>query len=325
MKNLVNNLRRIGNRVFEKGEYEIFLNLAARFPNLSLYNILLLYYQMPQAVLVAGEQAWKDNYDLDVKDGEMAISLVRPTLVDEEETTLGYAQIGVFDVSQLERTPDIKKEEYSIPNFFFNETGCTLSYDMEEMLGEKEYEVIDEEFYVPYFGNMSEEENTKNVNKQMLTSYIYDYSGLRNETAEERAVVQSVKYILCTRYGLDALTPNPIMIANCRSYGLGFLNHVLQGANEVIEKIENSASVEFNFADLAFTNLLVEANSKDDYDYLCDIPIEDDDEIMYESVSKFVEKLDLLSPAAFEKIYEDRKNNKMLTQPPYKVKLIEDC
>ena len=89
MKNLVSNLRVIANRVFAPDEYRKFLELSARFPNLSLYNLLFLYYQMPSATLVAGQNAWRDNYGLNVKPDERAISLLKPNIVDEEETTIG--------------------------------------------------------------------------------------------------------------------------------------------------------------------------------------------------------------------------------------------
>ena len=324
MNNLLKNLRHIAKRVFDPAEYKKFLDLAARFPNLNLYNMLLLYYQMPSATLIAGQNAWQDNYGLSVKDDERAICMVRPTLVDEEEITLGYAQIGVFDVSQLVKMPEIKKEEFSIPDFFYESTGCVMAYDTEGILGEKKYEYLDDEFIVPVNEHLSDAENEKNAWKQMLIAFVEDHSDLEDATVEDKALKQGVQYILCKRYSLEPVKFSTVFVNQCKHKGLQFLLQLLETANSIIEQIENRASVEFNFIDMAFINLLIEANSKEEYDSILDLEIEDDDSILSNGRAKFVEKLEVLSSADFNRIFADRQNNRMLTQPPYKIKLIEE-
>ena len=250
MKNLLSNLRIIGSKVFTLEEYKKFLTLAAHFPNLSLYNLLLLYYQMPNATLIAGQNAWKNNYNLEVKEEAKAIALLKPSIIDEEETTIGYEQIGVFDVSQLTAMPEIKKDEFSIPDWFHETTGLNVSYDNQEILGDKEYDFL--------------------------------------------------------------------------GYGLPLLKDILDTTHSIIEEIENQIYIDLSFADIAFINLLVEANSQEDYEAIREWDIQDDEELLNELREAFVDKLQYISPKEFNHIVEERKNNKMMTQPPCRIKLIEE-
>lgn len=325
MKNLLSNLRIIGSKVFTLEEYKKFLTLAAHFPNLSLYNLLLLYYQMPNATLIAGQNAWKNNYNLDVKEEAKAIALLKPSIIDEEETTIGYEQIGVFDVSQLTAMPEIKKDEFSIPDWFHETTGLNVSYDNQEILGDKEYDFLGDEILVKFNPHLSAEENELNIAKYLLTAYIYseDYRGLGGDVRGKN-VAQSVLYILCMRYGLPLPVLTSTVIANCKGYGLPLLKDILDTTHSIIEEIENQIYIDLSFADIAFINLLVEANSQEDYEVIREWDIQDDEELLNELREAFVDKLQYISPKEFNHIVEERKNNKMMTQPPCRIKLIEE-
>ena len=325
MQNLLANLRVIGGRVFTLEEYKKFLTLAARFPHLNLYNLLFLYYQMPTATLIAGQNAWKDNYELDIRKGERAIALLKPAIIDEEETTIGYEQIGVFDISQLNGAPEIKKDEFCIPEFFNSITGYTAVYDSQGLLGDKEYDFLDDEFIVKRNENLSEEDNQKNMDKQILTAYIYsdNFNEVGNDVRSKN-IAQSVLYILCARYDLPLPVLTSAFVANSRGYGLEILKDILDMAKRIIEEIENQIYIELNFAEIAFINLLVEANSQEEYANLNEWDIADEEALLEEMRAAFIEKLEFISPKAFATIFEDRKNNKMMTQPPYRIKLIEE-
>ena len=325
MKNLLANLRVIGNRVFTLEEYKKFLALAAHFPNLSLYNLLLLYYQMPTATLIAGQNAWKDNYNLGVKEDTRAIALLKPSIIDEEETTIGYEQIGVFDISQLDSRPEVKKDEFSIQDFFYSATGRAASYDNQSLLGDKEYDFLDDEILVKFNPNLSAEENELNMSKQILTAYIYseEYYNLGHDVRSKN-IAQSVLYILCERYGLPLPVLTSAVIANCKGYGLAILKDTLDTAHRIIEEIENQAYIDLSFSDIAFINLLVEANSQEDYEAIREWDIQGEDEMLIELREAFIDKLDYINPGEFNRIVEERKNNKMMTQPPYRIKLIEE-
>ena len=327
MEKLLRNLRQMAIRVLDANEYKNFLELASRFPNFNLYNLLLLNYQMPGATLVAGQNAWRDNYNLQVKDDERAICLLRPTLLDDNKT-LGYSQIAVFDVSQLDRMPELKKEEFSIPEFYNEVTNRTFSYDNQGFLDDEEYKVLDDEIIIKEHAHLSAEENERNASKQILMSFIDNDCGLRNVTVEEKLVVKSVKYILTMRYGLEPDAISSVFIPAgfkaSKKDALQFLNNILSITNEIIEQIEHRAYVEFNFAELAFINLLIDAECEEDYDDLLELEIENDDEFLNMARAKLIDKLEYLSEIDFQRIFADRQNNKMLTQPPYRCKLIEN-
>lgn len=325
MNNLLKNLKFIYKKLFAPAEYEKFLRLAARFPALNIYNLLLLYYQMPEATLIAGQNAWRDNYRLQVKSGERAICLIRPELDDDEY--LKYVQIGVFDVSQLNDVPDVKREEYSITDFFLDSTGNMIVFDKDGFLEDKDSELIDDELYVKYNPNLSQEENEQNMSKQALLYYIehmYGGEGLPNSTLREKAIIQSVEYILCCRYGIPPIKYNQVYLTNVQNTQIEeFLGLTISIASAIIDEIENGEYVELNFTDVAFVNMMEEAETREDYDVIFDFDITDDiNQMISDARVSFNEKLELLPDDVFASIVEDRKNNKMMTQPPYKIKLI---
>lgn len=329
MERMLKNLRQLAIRALEPTEYKKFLEVAAKFPSFNLYNLLLLQYQYPKATIVAGENAWKDNYGVDVRDGEGAICLLRPTLLDDEQT-LGYAQIGVFDISQLEKIPEVKKEEFSIPDFYYEATGCNFTYDNQDILDEdEEYKIIEDEIIVKRHEHMSVEENEKNASKQLLLAYIDNNCGLKNVTVEDKLFIKSVKYILTARYGYEPIDFNNVFIPAgfkaSNKDALQFLANILTVTNEIIEQIEHRSYVEFNFAELAFINLFMDAESEEDYSELLNFEIENDDEFISDARGKFIDKLEYIDGQEFQRMAIDRQNNRMMTQPPYRCKLVEDC
>lgn len=326
VNNLLKNLKFISKKLFTPVEYEKFLRLAARFPTFNIYNLLLLYYQMPEATLIAGQNAWRDNYGLQVKSGERAICLIRPELNDDE--LLGYIQIGVFDVSQLTEMPDVKKEEFSITDFFYERTGNVVSYDRDGFLGEKDSELIDDELFVKYNENLSQEENEQNMYRQMLLYYVehvYNDEGLLNSNIRDKAIIQGVEYILCCRYGIPPIKYNTVYLTNLKDRKIeDFLGPIVAISSAIIDEIENNEYVEFNFTDIAFVNMMEEAETREDYETIFDFEIEEDiNKMIDDARASFDEKLSLLPDDRFVEIIEDRKNNKMMTQPPYKIKLID--
>ncbi|MEE0929981.1 MAG: hypothetical protein UIM53_03195 [Acutalibacteraceae bacterium] len=332
MEKILKNLRQIASMVMNPDKYASFLDLAARFPNLNIYNLLLLWYQKPDATLVAGENAWKDNYSLKVKEGERAICLLRPTLIDEE--TLSYAQIGVFDISQLENQPEIKKEEFSLMDFFVEETGCVVSIDNDGILDDDDgdYKIIgddyEKEMFIRNYPNNSPEENEKHINRQILTEYVDEYCRENDNNANAKALFnKSLKHLLFKRYDCGNVELNNFCISSNRASGrdnLQFLASIINEARETIEKIEHRNYVEFNFVELAFINMLIDAEYEEDYEEILNLGIENDDFFMSEARGKFIDKIQILSSDDFSRIFSDRKHNKMMTQPPYRCKLIPE-
>jgi len=84
-------------------KFKDFLNTMTKFWNYSFYNQLLIFNQFPQATKVTGFKTWQ-NLKRNVKKGEKAIQIFAPfTYKDEnEEKTIKFQSINVFDISQTE-------------------------------------------------------------------------------------------------------------------------------------------------------------------------------------------------------------------------------
>lgn len=332
MHRFVENLALIANNLFTAEECKVFLNLAARFPKLSLYNLLLLYYQMPDAKLIAGEMAWKDNYNVNVRQDESAICLVRPKLKEEytsEENPglLGYEQIGVFDISQLEYELDIKKEKYSIGDAFYSITHRTVTYDTEGLLEASEdykiFEDYDDEVILRQYPGVSREEQERRDSKNLIYTYIDEFLEIGDFGPETEALKQCIGYVLCRRYDLDPKDVNNIYLANSNGNGLSFFQTILHYVNEVLDSIENSDSIELTFTEMAYVHVLLKEDSEDEFEAILDYDIEHDDTVLYETRASFVDMLENMPSEAYRRMFEDRENNKVMTQPPYKIKLID--
>ncbi len=113
-------------KVFESEHFKEYLSSMSKFHNYSINNILLIKAQRPEASLVAGFNAWKNNFERYVNKGEKAIKILAPSTykqnvevnkLDEngnvvkdsngnpvketkEIQTVYYRAVSVFDVSQ---------------------------------------------------------------------------------------------------------------------------------------------------------------------------------------------------------------------------------
>lgn len=95
--------------------YLEYLDFTSRFHQYSVFNQLLIFFQKPDASLVAGFRKWK-QLGYPVRKGERGIMIFAPVLVkrkeeneDGEETKVeslvGFKTVPVFDTSQLVKQP----------------------------------------------------------------------------------------------------------------------------------------------------------------------------------------------------------------------------
>ena len=118
--------------LFESEKYKSYLSTMSKFHNYSFNNTLLIAMQKPEAMLVAGYQAWQKNFERHVNKGEKAIRILAPApykikeerdkldpvtgemMFDEngmpqkEETEVtipAFRAVSVFDVSQTDGKP----------------------------------------------------------------------------------------------------------------------------------------------------------------------------------------------------------------------------
>ena len=122
--------------LFNSERYKEYLSVMSKFHNYSFNNTLLIAMQKPDASLVAGFSAWKNNFERNVMKGEKGIKIIapapfkvkkevekidpqtqqpvigkdgKPVKETQEVTIPAYKVVSVFDVSQTEgkELPDI--------------------------------------------------------------------------------------------------------------------------------------------------------------------------------------------------------------------------
>lgn len=118
--------------LFESEKYMRYLSVMSRFHRYSVNNTMLIYMQKPEAILVAGYNKWKNQFERHVKKGERGITIIAPTpykkkieeqkldpdtnapildkdgkvITEEKEIEIPmFRPVKVFDVSQTDGKP----------------------------------------------------------------------------------------------------------------------------------------------------------------------------------------------------------------------------
>ena len=126
--------------LFDSERYREYLKVMSKFHNYSFRNTVLIAMQKPDASLLAGFSAWKNNFERNVMRGQKGIKIIAPSpykikqemqkidphtqkpiigkdgkpVTEEKEVTIpAYKVVSVFDVSQTEgkELPDIAVDE----------------------------------------------------------------------------------------------------------------------------------------------------------------------------------------------------------------------
>jgi Zn-dependent peptidase ImmA (M78 family) len=116
MKEVLADLR---NKIEEaKGttDFRRLFDVIAQFYRYSFRNTLLIFYQFPDATLVAGYRQWQNKWNRQVRKGEKGIRILAPlykTVTDEvsgDETSklVGFRVVSVFDIAQTDPIPGRK-------------------------------------------------------------------------------------------------------------------------------------------------------------------------------------------------------------------------
>ena len=136
LKEITDRLEKGITELFDSERYKEYLRVMSKFHNYSFNNTLLIAMQKPDASLIAGFTAWKNQFQRNVKKGEKGIKIIAPSpfkikqetekidpqtqkpvigrdgkpVTEEKEITIpAYKVVSVFDVSQTEgkELPDI--------------------------------------------------------------------------------------------------------------------------------------------------------------------------------------------------------------------------
>ena len=140
LKEITDRLEQGITELFDSERYREYLRVMSKFHNYSFNNTLLIAMQKPDASLVAGFSAWKNNFGRNVMKGQKGIKIIAPSpykvkqemkkidphtqqpiigkdgkpVTEEKEITIpAYKVVSVFDVSQTEgkELPDIAVDE----------------------------------------------------------------------------------------------------------------------------------------------------------------------------------------------------------------------
>ena len=129
LKEITDRLEQGIKELFDSERYKEYLRVMSKFHNYSFNNTLLIAMQKPDASLVAGFNAWKNNFKRNVMKGEKGIKILAPSpfkikqemekidpatqkpvigadgkpVTEEKEITIpAFKVVSVFDVSQTE-------------------------------------------------------------------------------------------------------------------------------------------------------------------------------------------------------------------------------
>ena len=140
LKEITDRLEQGITELFDSERYREYLKVMSKFHNYSFNNTLLIAMQKPDASLVAGFSAWKNNFERNVMKGQKGIKIIAPSpykikqemqkidphtqkpiigkdgkpVTEEKEVKIpAYKVVSVFDVSQTEgkELPDIAVDE----------------------------------------------------------------------------------------------------------------------------------------------------------------------------------------------------------------------
>ena len=140
LKEITDRLEQGITELFDSERYKEYLSVMSKFHNYSFNNTLLIAMQKPDASLVAGFSAWKNNFGRNVMKGQKGIKIIAPSpfkirqevekidphtqkpiigkdgkpVTEEKEVKIpAYKVVSVFDVSQTEgkELPDIAVDE----------------------------------------------------------------------------------------------------------------------------------------------------------------------------------------------------------------------
>ena len=129
LKEITDRLEQGIRELFDSERYKEYLRVMSKFHNYSFNNTLLIAMQKPDASLIAGFNAWKNNFQRNVMKGEKGIKILAPSpfkikqemekidpatqkpvigadgkpVTEEKEITIpAFKVVSVFDVSQTE-------------------------------------------------------------------------------------------------------------------------------------------------------------------------------------------------------------------------------
>ena len=241
LKEITDRLEQGITELFESERYREYLRVMSKFHNYSFNNTLLIAMQKPDASLVAGFNAWKNNFGRNVMKGQKGIKIIAPSpfkvkqekektdphtgkpvigkdgkpVTEEQEILIpAYKVVSVFDVSQTEgkELPDIAVDELTgdverYKDFFAAlERTSPFAMGFEPLGGGAKGRCFYEERRIAIHEGMSELQNIKTAIHEIAHATLHDTAIDAPERPDRRTreiQAESIAYTVCQHYGLD--------------------------------------------------------------------------------------------------------------------------
>lgn len=209
------------NSVLTSEAWKEFLKFHSRFHNYSFNNTLLIYFQRPDATLVAGYKTWQ-SMGRYVKKGEKGIKILAPLIGkkkietedgEEKEVTFlkGFKVVSVFDICQTDgkELPTICKHLEGDSDAAKKLWDALLNI-INIPIGEEDMDQSVNGYYSPKDDRIALRKGLSLNQKVKTLIHEYVHSKLDREDSEIKqarnqaeVVAESVAFIVASHYGLD--------------------------------------------------------------------------------------------------------------------------
>lgn len=214
-----------------------YLTTAAKFYKYSFCNQMLIAMQRPDASAVAGYQAWKKNFDRQVKKGEKGIAILAPIVIkapkletedDEDETPVhraqtirGFKVVYVFDVTQTEgeplpeppnwKSPEQNEKLHKALEIYARSEG--IAVEIEDLEGETQG--ISEGGTIKLAANAGTKTFIHEIAHELLHQKPDSWKVLTMDRKTKELQAEATAYVVSTHYGLEPEgSPNYIALFN---------------------------------------------------------------------------------------------------------------
>jgi Zn-dependent peptidase ImmA (M78 family) len=213
--------------VFTSEGYQTYLRTMAHFHTYSINNSILIWMQRPDATLVAGYQAWKTQFNRNVRKGEKAIKIIAPIrrkkmypviidnelVEDEGPKIIGWRAVPVFDIRQTygdelpfymsDVLPGMVNDFARFEEALILACPVPVSFMHIDSGAHGYYRPKDKDIVID--ASLSEVQTIKTLLHEMTHAVLHHQEGTDTEDSRYRREVQaeSVAYAVCSYYGID--------------------------------------------------------------------------------------------------------------------------
>lgn len=229
--------------LFDSERYKEYLKVMSKFHNYSFNNTMLIALQNPDASLVAGYNAWKNNFGRNVMKGEKGIRILapspykvkqdvekrdpqtgkvmtgsdgKPEMETKEITIPAYKVVSVFDVSQTEgrELPSVGVSELVADVEKYEDFYAALEKISPVPMKSEKIEGGAHGYYhstekrIAIDEGMSDLQNIKTAIHEIAHAMLHDIDIIRQEgnnfdRQTKEVQAESIAYTVCQHYGLD--------------------------------------------------------------------------------------------------------------------------